>query len=183
MADRVSPLAPAADRLAALGPRTGGAVALVEEPFLRQLDVRLDPSSAAAGRLGVPLPVEPNSTARDGELEVLWLGPDEWLVLAPPDADLEDRLRAAGATVTDVSAQRTTLWLTGARARDLLAKGCALDLHPRVFGAGRCAQTMLARSQVVLAADSDGGFRVLVRSSFALYLAEWLLDAAVEYLE
>ena len=89
-------------------------------------------------------------------------------------------MRAAGATVTDVSAQRTTLRLTGSRARDLLAKGCSLDLHPRVFGSG-CAQTMLARSQVVLVARADGGFRVLVRSTFALYLAEWLLDAASEY--
>ncbi|MGW0201911.1 sarcosine oxidase subunit gamma family protein, partial [Nonomuraea sp. NPDC003201] len=60
------------------------------------------------------------------------------------------------------------------------AHGCALDLHPRAFGPGRCAQTMLARAQVVLVPREDG-FLVLVRSSFAAYLAEWLLDAAAEY--
>jgi sarcosine oxidase subunit gamma len=69
----------------------------------------------------------------------------------------------------------------GPRARDLLAHGCALDLHPRVFGPGRCAQTMLARAQVVLLPRPDD-FLVLVRSSFAAYLSEWLLDAATEYL-
>jgi sarcosine oxidase subunit gamma len=124
-------------------------------------------------------------------LTVLWLGPDEWLVVGPPDTqwDVEQRIRAASGdehvAVTDVSAQRTTLLVSGARARDLLAHGCALDLHQRAFGAGRCAQTTLARAQVVLVArDEPGaGFWVLVRSSFAGYLTDWLLDAAAEYVQ
>jgi sarcosine oxidase subunit gamma len=61
----------------------------------------------------------------------------------------------------------------------VLSRGCALDLHPRVF-TGRCAQTLVARTQAVLVEES-GEFLVLVRSSFAGYLGEWLLDAAVEY--
>ena len=83
----------------------------------------------------------------------------------------------------DVSAQRIAIRLTGSRVRDLLAKGCAIDLHPRVFGRGRSAQSTLGLAAVVLLALGDGGddFLVLVRSSFAGYLAEWLLDAAVEY--
>jgi sarcosine oxidase subunit gamma len=179
-----SPLEHLAGRFALLGAGSGGAVRIEEVPFLTQLDLRLDPKSEAAGRaglaLGVSLPLEPNTTARAGDLVVLWLGPDEWLVLAPPGAqvELEAALTESGAVVVDVSAQRTTLALTGPRARDVLAHGCALDLHPRVF-AGGCAQTTLARAQVVLVAEPDG-FRVLVRSSFAAYLGEWLLDAASE---
>jgi sarcosine oxidase subunit gamma len=72
--------------------------------------------------------------------------------------------------------------VAGPRARDLLAHGCALDLHPRSFGPGRCAQTMLARAQVLLVAHDGDEFTVFVRSSFAGYLATWLLDAAAEYL-
>lgn len=190
---RRSPLAGAADRLAATTRSSGGAVRLAELPFLAQVNLRLDPKGAAADAvglaLGLSLPVEPNTVVRAGELTVLWLGPDEWLVVGPPDTqrDLEQRIRAAAGdehvAVTDVSAQRTTLLVSGARARDLLAHGCALDLHPRAFGAGRCAQTMLARAQVVLVArDEPGaGFWVLVRSSFAGYLTDWLLDAAAEY--
>ncbi|MET7655934.1 sarcosine oxidase subunit gamma family protein, partial [Streptomyces sp. NPDC005486] len=69
------------------------------------------------------------------------------------------------------------------RTRDLLAHGCSLDLHPRAFGPGRCAQTTLARTQIVLVArdETRAGFWVLVRSTFAGYLADWLLDAATEY--
>ncbi|MFJ9632534.1 sarcosine oxidase subunit gamma [Streptomyces sp. NPDC101175] len=190
---RRSPLAGAAGRLAAATRASGGAVRLAELPFLAQVNVRLDAKGAAADAvglaLGLSLPLEPDTVVRAGESAVLWLGPDEWLVVGPPDTqrELEDRIRAAGGAehvaVTDVSAQRTTLLVSGARARDLLAHGCALDLHPRAFGPGRCAQTTLARAQVVLVARDEvaAGFWVLVRSSFAGYLTDWLLDAAAEY--
>ena len=52
--------------------------------------------------------------------------------------------------MTDVSAQRTTLELSAPGARDVLAQGCSLDLHPRAFGPGDCAQTLLARAAVIL---------------------------------
>lgn len=190
---RRSPLAGVADRLAATTRASGGAVRLAELPFLAQVNVRLDAKGAAADAvglaLGLSLPLEPNTVVRAGESTVLWLGPDEWLVVGAPDTqrELEQRIRAAAGdehvSVTDVSAQRTTLLVSGARARDLLAHGCPLDLHPRAFGPGRCAQTMLARAQVVVVArDEPGaGFWVLVRSSFAGYLTDWLLDAAGEY--
>ncbi|MFI6654424.1 sarcosine oxidase subunit gamma [Streptomyces sp. NPDC050523] len=189
-----SPLARDAGRLAAATRTARGAIRLAELPFLTQLNIRLDAKGAAADAvglaLGLQLPLEPNTVVRAGELTALWLGPDEWLVVGPPggQADLEARVREAAGeepvSVTDVSAQRTTLLVAGPRARDLLAHGCSLDLHPRAFGAGRCAQTTLGRTQVVLVARDEprAGFWVLVRSSFAGYLADWLLDAATEYL-
>jgi sarcosine oxidase subunit gamma len=162
------------------------------EPFLAMVDLRVHPAGpgaqSAAARLGTPLP-GPNTWAATEAGAVAWLGPDEWLVtsaVAAPEA-LEADLRAAvvphGGAAVDVSAQRTALRLHGARTRDLLAKGCALDLHPRAFGAGACAQTTVGHAGVVLLALGGSGedFRVLVRSSFAGYLADWLLDAALEF--
>ena len=91
--------------------------------------------------------------------------------------------RSGHRNVSNVSAQRIALRLTGERVRDVLAKGCAIDLHPRVFGRGRSAQTRLGLAGVVLLALTDTGddYLVLVRSSFAGYLADWLLDAALEF--
>ena len=88
-----------------------------------------------------------------------------------------------GGAAVDVSAQRTTVRLRGIRARDVLAKGCSLDLHPSVFAPGSAAQTMLGQANVVLIPLDDKGtdYRILVRSSFAGYLAEWLTDAAAEF--
>ncbi|GGN64997.1 sarcosine oxidase subunit gamma [Streptomyces albiflavescens] len=188
-----SPLAQVADRLAAATRTSGGAIRLAELPFLAQLNVRLDAKGAAAAAVGLaldlPLPLQPNTVVRAGELTALWLGPDEWLLVGPPgsERDLESRIREAAGeepvSVIDVSAQRTTLLVTGPRAHDLLAHGCPLDLHPRAFGAGHCAQTTLGRAQVVLVSRDEprAGFWVLVRSTFAGYLADWLLDAATEY--
>ncbi|MFD9407193.1 sarcosine oxidase subunit gamma [Streptomyces sp. NPDC059989] len=189
----LSPLSPYAGHLASATRASGGTLRLAELPFLAQVNVRLDPKGPAADAvalaLGFPLPLEPNTVARGGGLAALWLGPDEWLVVGPAGTRtrLEARLREAvgdrHAAVVDVSAQRSTLLVAGARARELLAHGCSLDLHPRTFGAGRCAQTTLARAQVVLVPREGRGpgFWVLVRSSFAGYLAAWLLDAASEY--
>lgn len=193
-ASRVSPLAAVTGRLAAPAEESGVSLRLHEIPFLAQVNLRLDAKSGAADRvgfaLGLPLPLEPGTSTQGGELSVLWLGPDEWLVLGPPGTDdgIQALLRSAvasdPASVVDVSAQRTTLLVAGAHARDLLAHGCSLDLHPREFGSGSCAQTMLARSPVVLVAQdaAEPVFWVLVNASYAAYVAEWLLDAATEYL-
>jgi sarcosine oxidase, subunit gamma len=73
--------------------------------------------------------------------------------------------------------------LRGPRGREVLGKGCALDLHTSVFGGGAAAQTTVGRAGVILLAVDDSGtdYRILVRSSFARYMADWLLDAAEEY--
>lgn len=169
---------------------SGDRVHLREAPFLSQLSLRLAPDGAACAAvgaaLGVPLPLEPNTVAWADELQVLWLRPDEWLVVgAPGEQDhLEKLLRVAIGTefgsVVDTSAQRTTLLLRGSQAADVLAAGCALDLDPAVFTDPHCAQTWLAKAPVLLSRLPDG-FRLAVRSSFADYLARWLLDAITEY--
>jgi sarcosine oxidase subunit gamma len=183
---RTGPLHGWSERFAALPDE----VQIVTEPFVAMADLRLDPaeSAAVATHLGVALPTTPNTWVQGDTTTVIWLGPDEWLVTSPFTApeDLDAGLRAAvggAGAVIDVSAQRTTLSLRGAHARDVLATGCALDLHPRVFGAGRAAQTTLGLAGVVLLALDDSGehYQLLVRSSFARYLATWLLDAAVEF--
>lgn len=186
MGERRSALAGYAQRFAALG----GDVGLEERPFLAQVTLRVDPKGPAADgvglALGASLPAVPGTTAAVGEIDVLWLGPDEWLLIAPPGAqgELVARLHAAigeeHGTAVDTSAARTAVRVSGPRARDVLAHGCPLDLHPRSFPPGRCAQTLLARERVVLLARDDG-ILVLVRTSAARYLGEWLLDAATEY--
>jgi sarcosine oxidase subunit gamma len=187
--ERTSPLRPWADHFV----RLANSVAIVEEPFVTMVDLRVDPTGpgarAAAELLGVELPTTASTYAKNFDTTVIWQGPDGWLVtgtaLAGPE--LEARLREAvaahGGAAIDVSGQRTTLRLSGSHCRDVLAKGCALDLHPRAFGEGTAAETTLGQVGVILSAVDGSGadYRVLIRSSFARYLADWLLDAAEEY--
>ena len=157
---------------------------LRELQFVPQFAVRVAPAQAGATTpvIGFELPGEPNTVAGDERLAALWLGPDEWLVVGPADeTELREALAPIGGSVVDVSANRTTLELRGPRARELLEFGCPIDLHPRVFGPGRCAQTLLARANVIiwhLADEPEDTWRLLVRPSFAAYVAAWLADAA-----
>lgn len=170
------------------------AASLDEEPFVTMVDLWVDPAGpdgvAAAGVLQIDaLPTQPGTATQGPDSAVIWFGPQEWLITSVTLAAeaLEKRLRDVviehGGAAVDVSAQRTTVRLRGERARDLLSKGCSLDLHPAVFGAGRAAQTTVGRAAVVLVplADDGSDYRILVRSSFAGYLAEWLIDAAAEF--
>jgi sarcosine oxidase subunit gamma len=190
---RVSPLGDWAAKFAAAPPL----VTVREIPFLSQVCLRVDLSGdggrvgeLVAGVLGVGLPELPCTSARSDRCEVLWLGPDEWLILGPDGAaeQLVTDLRAALAgvaahhAVTDTSAQRTAVSLSGVGARRLLAKGCSVDLHPRVRANGSCVQTLVAQAGVVIVVHDDAAsdFLLLVRSSFAGYLAAWVLDAAID---
>lgn len=148
---------------------------------------------AAVGRtLDLLLPGEPNSTAARGDLVALWLGPDAWLLTCPPGAlaahtgSVRKALSDVHAAVTDVSDGRVALRLAGPNARDVLAKGCPLDLHPRAFATGSCAQSLLAKASVLIHLPDDEAqrgptFDLYVGRSFAHYLWAWLEDAGQEY--
>jgi sarcosine oxidase subunit gamma len=147
-------------------------------PFLAQVDLRVDPVHGALAPY--PLPLEPNTASDDGRRAALWLGPDEWLILGPPGAEMEivAELDAAfegvDRSVVDVSANRVAIELTSPGRFDLLAHVCPLDLDPRVWATGRCAQTLLGHAQVIIQERTETT-GILVRPSFADYVVDLLL--------
>ncbi|MGW5718258.1 sarcosine oxidase subunit gamma [Amycolatopsis sp. NPDC003865] len=151
-------------------------VDIAEEKFRTQLTVRLREGDTL---LGVPLPGPCTFTSGEA-VDVLWMGPDEYLVLAEPgrQAELEAALSRESAAVVDVSAQRNVFRLTGTHAADALAHGCSIDLE--VSPPGTCVQTLCARTGIVLMVR-DEGFTILVRQSFSDYFTAWLADASLEY--
>jgi sarcosine oxidase subunit gamma len=189
---RRSALAGYAERFTALSVVTGGNLFIRELPFVSQVNLRADPNDAGlmqrlASALGFALPVVPNSVGSDGDRRALWLGPDEWLVVGADgqrealEQKLGTGLNGGFGSIVDVSAKRTLLEIRGPKARDLLAHGVPIDLDTRSFGPGRCAQTLLAKAQVIIEPrDDHAAFVLYVRSSFACYVADWLLDAAMD---
>lgn len=188
-ATRRSPLADYAGRFSALFDASNGAISIREMPFLTQINLRIDPRDEATMQrlgslLGFALPLTPNTVASTIDRRALWLGPDEWLVVGDQDQSetleqsLRDVLAGAAASIADVSAGRTAVLIRGDQAQGLLARGIAIDLHPRVFVPGRCAQTLLAKAPLIIERSSEDAFHLYVRSSYANYVAGWLLDAA-----
>ena len=144
--------------------------------------------SAVSAVLGLDPVVEPLTAARHRDVAMLWLGPDEWLVVTPDrraariERVLRDALDGQHAALTDVSHSRTILTLSGSDARAVLSKGCPLDFHPRVFVPGRCTQSRLAKCQALIHHTSATPvFEIYVHRSFAQYIWTWLEDAGREF--
>jgi sarcosine oxidase subunit gamma len=135
---------------------------------------------AAGAALGIALPVTACRAASAGERAALWLGPDEWLLLAP-EGEPWSALRAALAqlphALVEVSHRQVALEVAGTDAPLLLAAGCPLDLEARAFPVGMCTRTVLAKAQVVLWRTAPERFRLEVWRSFALYVADFLAEA------
>ena len=154
---------------------------------LTLIDLRGDPQNAeflasARSALGCALPLKANTTARGPDCDVLWLGPDAWLLAGSRGGKIGETLPLVRGFLTDVSHGRAAFRIGGPRTRDLLAKGCSVDLDPRVFQAGQCAQTSLAHTGVLLNLHADGGeFDLYCARSYAEHLWHWLAEAAFEY--
>lgn len=165
-------------------------VSLGERCHTGKLNLRAqaDALAAMADVVSLALPTTPNTVTSDGVRCILWLGPDEWLIATPPGeevalaARLDEALAGRHAAITDVTDGRAVMTLSGERARAVLAKGCGLDLHPRAFRAGQCAQSTLARASVILHQTTDEpAYDIYVDRSVARYLWAWLEDASLEF--
>ena len=188
-----SPLA----ALTGLGQRVlsvdGASVTLGEQAFTEMLNIRGNAAdagfvAAVQSATGLTLPLAANTASVGATGQLLWLGPDEWVFKFPPSnaqyqhpspaEAMEISLRSVHVSLVPVSHGFTTLVVQGAGAADLLARGCPLDFHPRVFGAGAVAQSHVAKAGATLLCVAAGThYELTVRRSFADYLYRWLCEA------
>jgi sarcosine oxidase subunit gamma len=169
----------------------GNGLLIREAPLATHLNLRGNPEDAGFPRaiesvLGLPLPIQACTSSRKGDMALFWLGPDEWLLLAQgSDAgDLEAALREGlpgHVAIVDVSGGQTLVNLGGTGVATVLKKSSPYDFHPSNFGAGRCVQTTFAKATALVASCEDGSVDLVIRRSFADYLARWLLDAGAEF--
>ena len=164
-------------RLAALDPAT-------------RLAIRAGTAAATAIglALGVLLPTVPCRAVTSRDRAALWLGPDEWLILAPSEATELAALaiRVVGdhpVSVVDVSQRTAALELSGTRAAWCLNALCALDLDGRVFPAGMCTRTLLGKAEVILWRIGSETFRVEIARSLFPYVWACLEEARLEFQE
>jgi sarcosine oxidase subunit gamma len=132
---------------------------------------------------GVALPTAPMRAHVQASRAALWLGPDEWLLLAP-DAEgsallvaLSDALHGQTASLVDVGHRQVGLVVTGPRAADLINAGCPLDLDPSAFPVGMCTRTVLAKVEIILWRTAADAFRIEVARSLVPYVVELLREA------
>jgi sarcosine oxidase, subunit gamma len=154
-------------------------------PPARRFVLRGDSAVRAAAEraLGIPVPALACRAGGNAARAALWLGPDEWLLLASTEdaaveAALSQGLEALPHSLVDVSHRQIGLLVSGPQATTLLNAGCPLDLDAGAFPVGMCTRTMLSKAEVVLWRTAAFEFRLEVWRSFAAYVTEYLAEAA-----
>jgi sarcosine oxidase subunit gamma len=173
---RQGPLDPLAGEV-----RPGAAVDLSLLPPRARFVLRCRPDSlAAAGQaFGVTLPSEACRAAASASRAALWLGPDEWLLLAAPDdaaaiaQQFSVALTAAPHSLVDVSHRSAAIAVKGVQAGPLINHGCALDLAHAAFPLGMCTRTLFEKAEIVLWRTEEHTYHVEIERSFAPYV--WLM--------
>ena len=129
--------------------------------------------------LGLQPPVQPLASVADGLRAALWLGPDEWLLLAEAGTAAPV---AEGAHAIDISHRQVGFLLDGPGAAAVLNEGCPLDLDPAAFPPGRCTRTLFGKIEIILWRRAAEAFEIEVARSFAEALRS-LIEAAIRDLE
>lgn len=142
-----------------------------------------DATAAVGTAFGVAIPTQPLTSAISGNRTALWLGPDEWLLLAPATetAALHQALTAAldgiAGALVDISHRQTALLIEGPKAAAVLNAGVPLDLSLAAFPVGMVTRTIFEKAEIVLWRTGELAFRLEVWRSFAPYVLA-LLQAA-----
>ena len=160
-------------------------VKAVAAPFATRFVLRGGPDVAepVGAAFGPPPPLQPLRAAGVASRAALWMGPDEWLLIAEDSAPeigakLEAALAGVPHSLVDVSHRQCAIEVSGAGAARLLNAGVPLDLDVAAFPVGMVARTLLLKAEIVLWRREAERFRVETGRSFASYVAAVLYASA-----
>ena len=160
-------------------------IKIKEMPFLKKINLRLDPNdkncvSSCSEILETMLPTKANTYSVNAINEkVIWLGPDEWLIVSDDDDAFLKLLNEIGefeASVTDVSENRTIIRISGKYVNILLSKFLVLDLEKNLSTDSSCAQTLFVKVPVLLVRSRYDGIDIFANRSHANYIYNLIAD-------
>ena len=131
--------------------------------------------------LSIILPVEPNTSTSNGNLDVLWLSPDEWMIYL--NENIFDNLfneisKLNLGSVTEVSDQWVCIKISGSKVFDLLISGSPFDFREFKNNKNHVTQTLLNHIDVTMHHKELNEINLFVRRSFSEHLISWLKDSS-----
>ena len=162
-------------------------IKIKELPFVKKINLRLDPNdkicvSSCSKILDTVLPTKANTYSKNTINEkVIWLGPDEWLIVSDDDAfiKLQNKIENLDGSVTDVSENRTIIRIRGKKTYVLLSKFLVLDLEKNLSTDSSCAQTLFVKVPVLLVRnhyDEMPEIDIFTNRSHANYIYNLIVD-------
>jgi heterotetrameric sarcosine oxidase gamma subunit len=137
-----------------------------------------------ADSFGADLPAGFYRSTTQGTSRLVRLTRDQYWWIAADDSSFSrftSQLPPAAGAITRLSAGRVRLRLAGSEAREVLAKGIAIDLHPSQFAVGHSAQTGLHHTGIFLERVAADVYELFVQRTFATSIIEWLKDASLAH--
>ena len=130
---------------------------------------------------------QPGKASSSDKMTALPLSPGQWLLVSPTGADgqwceqLKEKLNGVGY-ISEQSHSRVVFRVSGPKARQVMQKGCRLDLHPSQAPVDFCAQTSMAQVGVLIhLVDDTPTYDIYVYSGFADSFWSWLSHSAAEF--
>ena len=169
------------------GARSEGLVTVEALPPQGQITLRCEMSedyrAKLSDALGMGVP-EQRGSVTDRDRALLWMSPDELLLLVAYDAvdGVMETLNAAFdgwfIAITNVSDARAQFRVSGPHLRDILAKVTATDMAPRGFPVGDVRRSRLAQVAAGYWLRSEDEAQVFVFRSVGAYAFEVLSTLA-----
>ena len=157
-------------------------ISLETAPFCERIALRAAPDAIVpiGKKIGISIPVKPKTSKILKKITALWLGPDEWLILAPVGSGLAGQFAGLDGllfSAVDVSHRNTAIYIEGTQAASTLNAGCPQDLSITAFPKGACSRTILGKSEIILHREAHERFRIECWRSFSDYVWNFLVDA------
>lgn len=122
--------------------------------------------------------------AISGDSGAAWMSPDELLVMVPYDnatdalSKIDTALKGEHYLAVNVSDARAMFEITGAGAREIIAKLCPVDMASGAFEPGAIRRTRMAQVAAAVWMTDATTIRVVCFRSVAEYVYGLLCDAA-----
>ena len=161
-----------------------------ELAFINKINLRINTKNTdymkICGKiLNAILPTKPNTFTKNGNLKIIWLSPDEWLITNEDDnlfSKLKNEIGDLEASVTDVSENRTIVRLSGEKIYKLLSKFLVLDLEKSLPSESTCAQTLFAKVPILLLRNHNENqvpeIDIFLNNSHANYVYSLIIDGS-----
>ena len=133
-------------------------------------------------KIGLDLPTKPGQSNSKSGLSALWIGPDEWLIIAEK-AGVESLIPARQSTqtsITDISHRNVAFLISGDGAENTLSSSSPRDLSLAAFPVGCASRTIFGKAEVVLLRTGKTSFRMECWRSFSPYVWELLCEGALD---
>ena len=132
---------------------------------------------------GLGFPIENSKVESNKETRILWSAPRTWFIISKKENiinNIKEKCTDENFAITDISHSRAVIQIKGLQAREILKKGCPLNINE--FKTNNCAGTVFHGISIVvdLIDNNPDTFNLLTLRSFGESFYHHVTDAALE---